>query len=398
MQEMRQCVRLFLFGILMGAADIVPGVSGGTIAFILGIYEEFLESIKSFNTQTLGYFLQLKYKKFFTEVKWKFLLCLLSGIVVSLLSFAKLIDHLLNNELYRSFLYSGFFGLILASIVYCAKLLKGCAGRDIIALVIGATLAFALTQTRNSSVKEDNSLYDVPIETIYLTRSNISNVDPEKAMLLGISADQLVAMLAKKSLSPATPVFDRALKEYRQAGQIQHYQAQSSVDIWLIICGIIAVSAMLLPGISGSYLLQVLGVYGLVISALADLAEGLKHFTMEKEAVWVLTNILFGILIGALVFSRVVTYCLANYRQMTLAALIGFMIGAIRSVWPFWSYTYFLHPLKLDEGPLLEPISPVIPSTSDPYFFASIAICFSCFVLMYVIERMAIQKAVSSKS
>lgn len=395
MQEMRRGFRLFFCGILMGAADIVPGVSGGTIAFILGIYEEFLESIKSFNTQTLGYFLQLKYKKFFSEVKWKFLLCLLSGIVLSLLSLAKVIDYILNNELYRSLMYAGFFGLIMASIAYCAKLLKGCTGKDIIALVIGAIVAFALTQTKNATVEKDKPLFDVPIEAIYLTQAKISNVDRDRSLLLGISADQLTAMLSKKFITPTTLVFDRALNEYRQADQIEHYKAQSSIDIWLIICGIIAVSAMLLPGISGSYMLQILGVYGLAISALADLAEGLKHFTMEKEALWVLTNLLVGILIGGLVFSRVVTYCLTHFRQMTLASLIGFMIGAIRSVWPFWSYTYFLHPLKLEEGPLLEPISPVIPSTSDPYFFISITICFSCFILMYLIERLAMKKASS---
>jgi putative membrane protein len=396
MQELKRSVRLFFCGLLMGAADIVPGVSGGTIAFILGIYEEFLESIKSFNTQTLGYFLQLKYKKFFTEVKWKFLLCLLSGIVLSLLFFAKIIDDVLNHELYRSWLYSGFFGLILASIVYCIKLLKGCSSKDVVALVIGAIIAFALTQTNAKKSKEDKTLYDVPIQPSYLTHANIGNVDKEHFLLLGISGDQVVAMVSKKFITPNTLVFDRAYKEYRQAGQIEHYKAQSSVDIWLIICGIIAVSAMLLPGISGSYLLQILGVYGLVISALADLGEGLKHLTMEKEALWVLTNILFGILIGALVFSRVVTYFLTTYRQMTLAALIGFMIGALRSVWPFWSYTYFLHPLKLENGPLLQPLNPVIPSTSDPTLPIAIAISLGCFISVYLLERWANKQALKA--
>lgn len=396
MLEVRRGIRLFFCGLLMGAADIVPGVSGGTVAFILGIYEEFLDSIKSFNAQTLGYFLQLKYKKFFTEVKWKFLLCLLSGIVISLLSFAKLVDDILNHELYRSLMYAGFFGLIMASIVYCVKLLKGCSGKDIVALVIGAVIAFALTQPNAKSVKDDKTLFDVPIQRAYMTHSNIENVDRERSLLLGISGDQVAAMVSKKFITPTTLVFDRAYADYRQAGQIAHYRAQSSVDIWLIICGIIAVSAMLLPGISGSYMLQILGVYGLVISALADLGEGLKHFTMEKEALWVLTNLLFGILIGALVFSRIVTYLLNTHRQMTLAALIGFMIGALRSVWPFWSYTYFLHPLKLENGPLLEPLNPIIPSTSDPLLPFAIAISLGCFIFVYVLEWWANKKALAN--
>lgn len=380
-------LRLFLCGLLMGAADIVPGVSGGTIAFILGIYEEFLDSIKSFNAQTFGYFLQLKYKKFFTEVKWKFLVSLLSGLSISLLFFASIIDYLLNHEVYRCLLYAGFFGLIMASIIYCAKLLRGCRGKDIVALVVGAVLAFGLTQAKSNAPSKDKPLYDVPIEGLYLTRQNIDNVDAENATLLGITSDQIAAMLSKQLITPTTLVFDRALNEYLQANQVKHYKAQSSIDIWLIICGIIAISAMLLPGISGSYMLQVLGVYGLVISALADLGEGLKHLTMEKEALWVLTNVLFGILTGAIFFSRVVSYCLSEYRQMTLATLIGFMIGALRSVWPFWSYTYVLNPIRLEKGPLLEPLDPVIPSVSDPQFLAAIAIAICCFFIMYAIER-----------
>lgn len=387
MREMRRWLHLFFCGLFMGAADIVPGISGGTVAFVLGIYEEFLESIKSFNTQTLVYFLQLKYKKFFSEVKWKFLLSLLSGIAISLLTLAKLVHFLLNHELYRCWLYAAFSGLIIASIVYCARLLVSCRSKEIIALITGAILAFSLTQKPAPSTRGDKTLFDVPIEARYLTKSRINNV--ENNMLLGISADQVAAMLSKKFITPTTLVFDRSLAEFREAGTIEHYQTQSSIDIWLIICGMIAISAMLLPGISGSYMLQVLGVYGLAISSLADLAEGIKHFTMEKEALWVLTNLLVGIVIGALLFSRFVTYCLSNYRQMTLALLVGFMIGALRSVWPFWSYTYFLNPLKLESGPLLAPLKPLIPSLADPTVLAALAIAVCCFGLVYNLERWA---------
>lgn len=389
-------IRLFFCGLLMGAAEVVPGVSGGTIAFITGIYEELIGALKSLNGHTLAYFLQLKYKKFFAEVRWKFLACIISANLVALLLFSRFIDYTLNNPEWRTMLYAAFFGLIIASIVICARQLSSWKGKEIFALVIGAILAFALTESRAKALEQKQHLFDVPVDHIAYVDSPIDNLNQETRTLTGITSDQLSAMLSKHIISHSTVVYDHALDQHKPASDVEFYRPQSSIDIWIIICGIVAISGMLLPGVSGSYLLHILGVYGLIIGALADLTEGLRHFTMEKEALWVLTNLLFGILIGAILFSRVVSVCMKNYRQMTLATLIGFMIGALRSIWPFWSYSYVLNPLRLEKGPLIVPLDPKLPAYDDHTLWIAGGIAISSFLLLTLIDYLKRKKLIDS--
>lgn len=222
-------LHLFLCGALMGAADLVPGISGGTIAFILGIYEELIATIQSPSLK-----------------RWRFFLPLFSGIAFSLLLFSKAIHYLLNFAAF----YALFFGLIVSSIFFVGKQVGKWRPHEFGALGIGALLALYVTSLPTMAMQTPNAPY-------------------------------------------------------------------------LILSGAIAASAMLLPGVSGSFLLHVLGVYTLAIHALS------------RFDFFVLGYLGIGIVIGAIGFSRVINFFLKHFRDITLASLMGFMIGALKSISPF---------------------------------------------------------------
>ena len=182
---------LTLKGIGMGAADVVPGVSGGTIAFIVGIYEELIDSIKSINLTSLKMLCSLKFSRFWKAVNGNFLLAILSGIGLSVFSLAKLITYLLVQE--PVLVWSFFFGLVLASIWFVSREVAQWNAKTVIAFAAGAVAAYAITIT--------------------------------------------------------TP-------------------AETSNDLWFIfLCGAIAICAMILPGISGSFILVLLGKYFFIMDA-----------------------------------------------------------------------------------------------------------------------------------
>lgn len=285
---------LFLTGICMGAADLVPGISGGTIAFIMGIYEPLIHAIKSVS------FKSLVNKTF----PWRFLATLLSGMAISMLLLSHTISFLLHDPYLRTFLYSAFFGLIAASIFLLTKQVEKWRSRDIIALIIGAVFAFFISNREVSVIQRDFS------------------------------------------------------------------------SGWLIFSGAAAISAMLLPGISGSYVLMILGVYPTALEALAKFSSGLKNGVWAIEPMAILGKILLGIMLGALIFSHAISWLLRHHRQMTLTLLIGFMIGAVRTAWPFWEM----------EGLML--ISPVMPDLFSVLFWQAFAIACCGFLLVILMEYM----------
>ena len=240
-----------LKGMGMGAADVVPGVSGGTIAFISGIYEELLGSISNVN---LGLFKTLKkdgFKAAWTQLNGNFLASLFIGIFISIISLAKVIKYLLENE--PILLWSFFFGLVLASIIYIAKQITKWNAISVIVLVLGAFLAYYIT-TLNPLVSENSS-----------------------------------------------PLF-------------------------IFLAGAIAICAMILPGISGSFILVLLGAYKPVLDALNN-----RDFK---------TILVFmaGAIVGLLTFSHVLKWLFKHYKNITLAALTGFIIGSLNKIWP-WKET-----------------------------------------------------------
>lgn len=304
-RKVKDYIVIGLKGMAMGAADVVPGVSGGTIAFISGIYEELLGSISNVN---LGLFKTLKNEGF--KIAWKqlngnFLLSLFIGIFISILSLAKAIKYLLENE--PILLWSFFFGLVLASIIYIAKQISKWNFISIIILVLGAFLAYYIT-TLNPLVSE------------------------------------------------------------------------SSSSFYIFFAGAIAICAMILPGISGSFILVLLGAYKPVLGALND-----KDFKT-------IFTFIAGAVIGLLSFSKVLKWLFANYKNYTLAALTGFIMGSLNKIWP-WKETLTW---RVNSHGVKVPFNQqsVTPFSFDGDAELSIAIVLAIvgFLLILLIEKLAVKR------
>lgn len=241
---------LFFKGIGMGSADVVPGVSGGTIAFITGIYEELLESIKSFDTAAVKLLTKGSFKEFWKHINGKFLVTLLSGIALSIVALAGLIHFLL--EFHPIELWSFFFGLIIISSLTVLKKIKAWRLTVILGGLAGILLGYLITDLSPASTPENS--------------------------------------------------------------------------IFIFLSGALAICAMILPGISGSFILLILGKYELIISAIKDVN------------LLVLTVFALGAITGLLSFTRFVSWLLNKYHDVTVALLAGFMLGSLNKIWP-WKET-----------------------------------------------------------
>lgn len=318
-----QWIFLYLKGMCMGVADIVPGISGGTIAFIMGFYGDLLESLCTFSRQSFKDLFSGRLTKFSKTVAWEFLLALVLGIATSLIVFAKLLTHLLNDPEQRIILYSSFFGLILASVIVCARQVRQWSCLTVAAFTFSILAAWQIT-----------SLSGAPW-TLY------------------------------------TP---------------------QMFDPWLILCGALAVCALLLPGISGSYVLTILGIYIPVIMAISELTTGLSQGVWEQTAFLILANIGIGIVLGGVLFSHLIRWLLSHYHNLTIAVMTGFMLGAVRTIWPFWSSVYMLHPFHADRGLQLLVLDPYLPSLSSAQWWVAIPCAVAGFVLVFIIEGLANRK------
>ncbi len=316
----RSSVRTFLSGLFVGAADLVPGISGGTVAFVIGVYEELIQSIASINAGAARLLFRGQFSAFFKAVRWQFLSLFLLGVACSVVTLAKSIQFCLNHETYRPFLYSAFMGLVVGSVIFCARLLSGFTLKTIVCLIAGALSAYFLSGT-NASVSSAGS-----------------------------------------------------------------YSDGLFLDLWVVLCGCFAVSAMLLPGISGSYILNILGMYGTVLGALVTWVDALKIGVFDVPSFRIIASMVLGIACGAILFSRIVRYLLATYRTATLAVLVGFMVGALGSVWPFWTYAYnpITHKLQL--------IDPILPDVTSGLFALSCVFFAVGVSAVFLVESLAKQK------
>lgn len=244
---MKHVLRYLLCGMAMGAADVVPGVSGGTIAFITGIYQPLLDAIQSVDGNFFRLFFQGRFLQALRRIPWAFLLPLLAGIACSIFSLAKLVLYLLHT--YPVGVWSFFFGLIVASIVLLFRDLGHGGWQEWLSFAVGAVFAW------------------------------------------GLSGAEAVSM--------------------------------SQTPLMLFVAGFIAICAMILPGISGAFILVLLGQYQYVLSAVATL-------NLPILAVFAL-----GCVCGLLIFARVLNMCLHRWHDATLALLIGIMAGSLRTVWPW---------------------------------------------------------------
>ncbi|WP_068468083.1 DUF368 domain-containing protein [Candidatus Protochlamydia phocaeensis] len=382
-------IYLFFCGLCMGAADLVPGISGGTVAFIMGFYQSLLESLKTINFSTLKLLFTFRFRAFSQQVAWPFLFTLGAGIICSLITLAGLFHSILSHEVYRVYFYGAFMGLILASFVFCLRQIKQWAIGKGIGLIAGALIAYGLTDLTLSP--ESAGPYAIKMEI--RQEKDLFNYQAQQSLLTQLSPTVLSALLSKGIIQPDTLVYDGKGVQVGRAAELTASYRPALIDGWIVLCGAIAICALLLPGISGSYLLTLLGVYPLVIGALADFVFHLKQFTIDWEAASILLSLFIGIVIGAVCFARFVSWLLRHYPDISIAVLSGFMIGALRSVWPFWSYTYILQPLKLQQGPQLLPLEPIWP-TNDPFLLGGTALCMAGgFAIVFLIEYLAKRKA-----
>ncbi len=239
----------------MGAADIVPGVSGGTVALILGIYERLVTAISRFDLTVVELAGRGEWRRAAEHVDLRFLVALGAGIGLGLLSLAGLMHYLLEHEMSATF--GAFFGLILASSLIVARLVERWGTGELVAAAAGAAFAFWLT-----------------------------------------------------GLVPA------------QAGLSYGY---------LFLCGMVAICAMILPGISGAFVLLILGEYYNVTGVLKQIAAG----DVTASALLVVVVFAAGAATGLLGFSKLLRWLLEHFHSATMAVLCGFMLGSLRRIWPF---------------------------------------------------------------
>lgn len=246
-------IPLLFKGMGMGAANVIPGVSGGTIALITGIFEPFIHSLKSINVTAAKLLLTGKWKAFSRHINLPFLIAVFLGIGISIFSLAKLLGYLFEH--YPVLVWAFFFGLIMASVYYVGKTIEKWSFSVIINLLTGTAVALAITFFRPA--QENDQLY------------------------------------------------------------------------YLLICGVVAVCSMILPGLSGSFVLVLMGNYQLVmIDAVSEL--NLK----------ILIPVGIGAVVGLLAFSHLLSWIFKKYKNETIALLTGFMTGSLLLLWPWKEELY----------------------------------------------------------
>jgi putative membrane protein len=287
----------------MGAADVVPGVSGGTIAFITGIYEELLRSIKSINLAAFNALFKEGIGAFWQKINGNFLVAVLGGAIISIASLARGILFLLEH--YPILVWSFFFGLILASAFVVADTIRKWDAGVITAVFIGTAIAFTVTIVS-------------PAET------------------------------------PEAPWF-------------------------VFLSGVVAICAMILPGISGSFILLLLGKYEFMLAAL-------KNLKIDTIAIFAA-----GCVGGLLGFSHLLSWMFAKFRDITIGVLAGFMIGSLNKVWPWKETLQYRINSKGEEVPFIQ--ENILPGRyeelySEPSHIVGSIILFALgFLLVYFFEK-----------
>lgn len=371
----RDWLRTYLGGCAMGAADLVPGISGGTVAFVLGFYAKLLNSLRSVNSKAVKSLFSFKLGTFFNTVAWEFILALVCGIATSMLLLSNPFYFLLHHPIYRTFFYSLFVGLTLGATILCCRQIKRWRTSYFAVFFFSTLIMFFVTLPRPAP-QLPGPVYDVSVgsESLALiaNRQPLVNYDLTTGRLTNVPALIVSAMLAKGLINDQTVVFSHATQETGTAGQFVKAAGTTRIDGWLVLCGMIGVCALLLPGISGSYILTILGAYPILITAIADLSRGLSSFSLDVDAFFVLLSVFIGIVIGAICFSHLLGYLLKRHHDITVAALIGCMLGALPSIWPFWTYEYIVPPLRWSHAPQLQTVAPYLPDWTSPYFLIAL--------------------------
>lgn len=293
---------LILKGMGMGAADVVPGVSGGTIAFIVGIYQELLDSIKSISKDSLKLLFTGKFTAFWKEINGNFLLSIVTGICISVFSLAKIITSLLVTH--PILVWAFFFGLVLASTWFVSKDIKQWNWKTILSYIIGIAAAYYIT-----------------VSTPTETPNNL---------------------------------------------------------LFIFFCGAIAICAMILPGISGSFILVLLGKYFYIMEAVKSLN------------IMVMLVFTSGAFLGITTFARILSFALRKFHDITIAVLAGFMLGSLNKVWP-WKKTIETY---IDSHGVTKPLveTNILP---DQLLWEAVGLMILGFAIVYLLEKLSTKENVA---
>ncbi len=312
---------IILRGMAMGMAEVIPGVSGGTIAFITGIYEKLLNTIKAFGPDLIPTFKKDGFSGVWSAINGTFLVTLLGGMAAGIVIGVFVISYLL--ETYPPLIWAFFFGLIIASAIYIGRQISKWGAGEIVLLILGAIIAYGIT---------------------IITPAN--------------GSESLVVVF---------------------------------------IAGAIAISALILPGISGSFILLLMGMYTYIVTD--TLKPALTTFAVDK----LITMAVFalGCLVGLMTLSRVLSWTFKNYRDLTLAILTGFMIGSLNKIWPWRVPSEWLRDasgkiiLDEDGSPkkiLMEdnvlPAAYQAATNLDPYVIGAVGLLILGFISVFLMERL----------
>ena len=245
---MKQYINYFIKGMAVGIANIIPGVSGGTIALITGIFERLINAIKSFDLKALQLLFKGNWKAFAQKTDFYFLLALFAGIVIAIVALARIFDFLFHH--YPVYIWAYFFGLVLSSVYYVGKTVEKWKAATIVSFVVGTAFAIAISLI-NPATANDNFFY-------------------------------------------------------------------------LILCGVVAICSMILPGLSGSFVLILMGNYQLIaIDAINNRDLG------------IIIPVGIGAVAGLIAFSHVLSWVFKRYKDQTIAMLTGFILGSLGILWPW---------------------------------------------------------------
>ena len=296
---MKEYISIFLKGIAMGVANVIPGVSGGTIALVTNVYERLINSLKSFDIKALRYLLSRDFKKLATYIDLKFLSTILLGTIISVFSIASLFKYLFENK--PILIWAFFFGLILASVYYVGKRVVHWNIINIMIFVFGCIIAVS-----------------------------ISFMDPT---------------------------------------------SENSNIFFILLCGVIGVSGMLLPGLSGSFILILLGNYELI------LVTSIIEFNIKLLSVFCLGSIL-----GLIGFSHIIAWLLKYHKDKTLSILCGFILGSLYIVWPWKNIKESIF-INGDEKILS--YSWILPKNLDIETISAIFLIFLGILVVYLLENIS---------
>ena len=293
-------ITISLKGVAMGAADVVPGVSGGTIAFISGIYEELITSINGISFSKYKVLREEGFKSFWRAINGNFLLALFSGIFISVFSLAKMISWLLVNQ--PILLWSFFFGLVFASIFFIARDIESWNLGIVTAFVLGAAIAYYITTLPPS--ENTHSL------------------------------------------------------------------------LYLFLSGALAVCAMILPGISGAFILVLLGSYKTILDA------------VHERELYTIATVALGAVFGLLSFARLLKWMFQNYKNSTLALLTGFILGSLNKIWP-WKRVLETKIFGKKVIPINEENISPFNFEGDNQLLYAILLALLGFCVIFILERLA---------